>query len=132
MAYDWKDVLDIGFPRLDEQHKELFAISSELMDAIAEGKGEEELKATFDRLKAYTELHFREEEAYMKEIGFPDLEEHAAEHSLLLVRVNTLWRLIQSGEPISPKGVSLFISEWIAGHIMEKDARIGRFAKSLG
>jgi hemerythrin-like metal-binding protein len=108
---DWSDVLNIGLPILDEQHKQLF-------------------KDIFDRLKAYTKYHFKEEEAYMKRIGYPKTEEHSAEHVLLLMRVNTLWRLIENGEIISPKGVSLFVSDWIVEHIMDKDGQIGQFAKA--
>lgn len=126
----WTNELAIGLPSLDEQHMQLFAISNDLLSAITQGEGEAALKEIFDRLKAYTEYHFKEEEAYMEEIGYPDLSAHAAEHALLLVRVNTLWRLLQGGEAISPKGVSLFISDWIVGHIMEKDALIGKHAKS--
>ena len=126
----WTNELTIGLPSLDEQHMQLFAISNDLLNAITRGEGEAVLKEIFDRLKAYTEYHFKEEEAYMEKIGYPELDAHAAEHALLLVRVNTLWRLLQGGESISPKGVSLFISDWIVGHIMERDAQIGKYAKS--
>lgn len=127
----WTEVLNIGLPELDEQHKRLFAISDDLLNAIGNGHGEDALRETFDRLKEYTEEHFKAEEAYMNEIKYPDRERHADEHILLLTRVNTLWRLIQSGEIISPKGISLFISDWIVDHIMEKDAAIGKYANSL-
>lgn len=131
MGYDDRaKVLNIGLPILDEQHKRLFAIFDDLLAAIVEGQGEEILKDIFDRLKAYTEEHFRDEEAYMKEIGFPDLEAHADEHILLLTRVNTMWRLIKGGETISPKSVSLFVSEWISDHILQKDVAIGEYARS--
>jgi hemerythrin len=127
---DWSDVLDIGLPLLDEQHKQLFAIADDLLTAIARGEGDAALKDIFDRLKAYTQYHFKEEEAYMVSIGYPDYEAHKAEHVLLMMRVNTLWRLIENGELITPKGVALFISDWIVDHIMHKDELIGRFAKS--
>lgn len=130
MTYlDWTDALDLGLPLLDEQHKQLFAISNDLLDAIARGEGQDILKDIFDRLKEYTQYHFKEEEAYMKKIGYNDFDAHAAEHALLLVRVNTLWRMIKSGEHISPQGASLFLSDWITEHILHRDALIGRFAK---
>ncbi len=127
---DWSDVLNIGLPILDEQHKQLFAIADDLLSAIARGEGEAVLKDIFDRLKSYTKYHFKEEEEYMRRIGYPKAEEHAAEHVLLMMRVNTLWRLIENGEIISPKGVSLFVSDWIVEHIMDKDGQIGQFAKA--
>lgn len=128
---DWSDVLDIGLPLLDEQHKQLFAIASDLQDSIVRGEGAPALKDTFERLKAYTRYHFTEEEAYMTRIGYPGQSEHKAEHVLLLIRVNTLWRLIESGEIVSPKGIALFINDWIVEHIMHKDAMIGEYARAL-
>lgn len=127
---EWTDVLAIGLPAIDKQHTRLFAISNDLLNAIAQDEGKSALKEIFDQLKDYTQYHFKAEEAYMEKIGYPELSSHAAEHALLLVRVNTLWRLLQNGELISPEGVSLFINDWIVEHIMEKDVLIGKYAKS--
>lgn len=126
----WTDDLSVGLASVDDQHKQLFAIANDLLEAVESGKGEAVLKETFDHLKAYAEFHFKEEEAFMKEVGYPGISAHTAEHALLLMRVNTLWRLIQKGENISPKGVSLFVTEWITDHIMDKDNMIGEFVRS--
>jgi hemerythrin-like metal-binding protein len=131
MSYpDWADVLDIGDPLLDEQHKQLFAIADDLMNAIARGEGEAALKSVFERLLAYTQYHFKEEEMHMERIGYPDRDVHTAEHVLLMMRVRTLWRLIQNGEIITPQGVSVFINDWIVEHIMHKDELIGEYARA--
>jgi len=127
---DWTTVLDIGDPVIDEQHTHLFAIADDLMVSIGRNEGNAILKNIFERLKAYTRYHFKEEEAYMERIGYPDLDAHVAEHVLLMMRVNTLWRLIENGEIITPQGVSLFVNDWIAEHIMHKDALIGEYAKA--
>jgi hemerythrin len=131
MSYpDWADVLDIGDPLLDEQHKQLFAIADDLMKAIARGEGEAVLKSVFERLLAYTQYHFKEEESHMERIGYPDRDAHTAEHVLLMMRVRTLWRLIQNGEIITPQGVSVFVNDWIVDHIMHKDGLIGEYARA--
>ncbi|MFH1913313.1 MAG: hemerythrin family protein [Pseudomonadota bacterium] len=131
MSYpDWAIVLDIGDPVIDEQHKHLFAIANDLMAATGRGEGEDMLKNIFERLKAYTRYHFEEEEAFMERIGYPDRDAHVAEHVLLLIRVNTLWRLIEHGEIITPNGISLFVNDWIVEHIMHKDALIGEYARA--
>lgn len=133
MSYpDWAIVLDIGEPVIDKQHKQLFAIANDLMAAIGRGEGEAALKDVFERLKAYTRYHFTEEEAFMERIGYPDRDAHVAEHVLLLIRVNTLWRLIENDQIITPDGVSLFINDWIVEHIMHKDALIGEYARARG
>jgi len=125
----WTDDVCIGLTVIDEQHKTLFAIAAELVEAIEQDKGEEALQHTFDRLKAYTHYHFKEEEAYMSEINYPQLKEHAAQHAVLLVRVNMLWQMLRKGEKVSPEGASTFLQEWISTHIMQDDAKIGRFVQ---
>jgi len=127
----WNDELDVGQPLIDEQHRNLFAIANDLIDAINAGKGEATLEAIFIRLREYTEYHFKAEEKYMKEIEYPKLGAHAAQHAILLLRVGTLQNMIRNGESISPEGVSIFMRDWITQHIMEEDADIGEFAQSL-
>ena len=128
-TFKWTERLSVGDERIDSQHKQLFAIAGELVDAVAEGHGEETLKETFKRLKDYTEGHFNDEEDYMRELGFPDLELHAAEHALMFMRVRSLWNMIQEDKDISAAGVAGFLEDWIADHIMKKDVRVGAFAR---
>lgn len=125
----WDKSLHIGLLELDEQHKILFNIANDLIAAIDNGDGEAALKNTFDRLKTYTENHFSAEEAYMKKIGYPDLDSHSSEHALLLIRTNTLRKMLKDGHSLSAQGASRFVTEWIVDHIMESDKKIGTFAK---
>lgn len=125
----WTEDISVNLDVIDQQHKTLFDIATELVTAIEQDKGEETLQHTFDRLKAYTHYHFKEEEAYMKEINYPHYKEHAAQHAVLLVRVNMLWQMLRNGKKISPEGAATFIHEWISSHIMHDDAKIGRFAR---
>lgn len=127
---DWTDVLDIGLPTINDQHKEMFAISNDLLEAIARGEGKNALVDAFDRLKKYTEYHFKEEEAYMRSVGYPDMDQHAKEHSELLISVNRLRKRLASGEDVSPEEGADFISDWIINHIMHSDSKIGIHAKS--
>lgn len=126
----WTEDLHVGHETIDEQHKQLFSIAADLVQAIEEGRGEAMLKEIFSRLKEYTQYHFKEEEAYMQEIGYPQADAHAAQHAILIIRVGTLKRLIESGEPISPAGVGLFLQDWIAQHIMQDDVDIEKFART--
>jgi hemerythrin len=46
--YIWDDVLATGVAKIDEQHKQLFAAVNSLIDAIEEGRGNEEVKKSVD------------------------------------------------------------------------------------
>lgn len=63
------------------------------------------------------------------ETGLPEIEDHRSQHALLVMRVQTLWGMIESGEKVTPQGISLFLSDWIVDHMLEKDKKIGEFAR---
>ena len=125
----WTEDMTVGLPRIDDQHKQLISISNILIAATAQGEGKEALVDVYERLKEYTQFHFKDEEAYMEELGYPDLEKHKAEHALLYMRVQTLRRMIDNDKTITPEGTSLFLSNWICEHLIGSDTRIGIFAK---
>lgn len=126
----WTDDLHVGNQTIDDQHKELFAIAADLVEAVADGQGEAMLKDIFTRLKEYTQFHFKEEEAYMDQIGYPKRDAHAAQHAILIIRVGTLKKMIDNGEAISPEGVGHFLQDWIALHIMQDDIDIESYART--
>jgi len=127
----WTDVLDIGLPVVNEQHKELISLSNSLIQAMINGKGADTLQYLFDELKNYTVYHFSDEERYMEQIGYPHLEEHKVIHKGLIRQVDEFReRLLGSG--VSPNEALDFINEWIIAHIVKTDVKIGLFAKSNG
>ncbi len=127
----WTGKMTVGLPRIDDQHKQLITIANVLIAAIAQGEGQDALVDVFERLKEYTDFHFKDEEVYMRELGYPDIEAHAAEHALLYMRVQTLRRMIVNDGTITPQGISMFLSDWINTHILESDARIGAFVSQM-
>lgn len=58
----WKDSYQIGAPRIDEQHKELFRVTEELVGAAQNGITAEACRKVIGFLKEYVVFHFRDEE----------------------------------------------------------------------
>lgn len=128
---DWQDVLNIGLPKLDDQHKQLIALSNSLIQAMINGMGEEVLDEIFEELREYTVTHFADEEAYMKEIGFPGRDAQKEAHRQLTADVDEFRvRLIDDGS-VTPNEALDFINDWMIKHIMEMDSKIGEFVKSF-
>ena len=80
MAIRWDPTLVMGVPELDRQHKEIFARLDSLLEAIRGGSSREEVGRTLDFLRDYVLTHFKAEEELMREIAFPGLPTHRAEH----------------------------------------------------
>ena len=69
MSIVWTPKLSVGVDRIDEQHKIWFEKADELFEAGKQKRAKEYIVTMFDFLDDYTKQHFRDEEAYMEEIG---------------------------------------------------------------
>lgn len=125
----WHDSYATGIPIIDDQHKELFKAINGVHDAFAEGKPMAEVRPLMDFLMAYTISHFRTEESFMEEMGYPDLSRHQSEHALLLRKVQDLRGRINSEVPPNLPEVAKFIGDWLRHHIGEVDMGYSAYLK---
>lgn len=72
MAIVWTPALSVGVENIDSQHKIWFEKADQLFEA---GKPENPVAQMFDFLDDYTKMHFRDEEAYMTKINYPEIDE---------------------------------------------------------
>jgi hemerythrin len=115
---EWTQNLSTGVPVLDEQHKAIFQWLAELQNASVDQRT---LFGVYviTRLKHYMREHFATEEAMMKAAGYPDLEQHQAEHALFRAKLEEL-QLKSISEDISTDTVS-FLNHWLTNHIAKSD-----------
>lgn len=125
-AVKWSADLSVGVDAIDNQHKQLFAIIGELQAAIAKGRGQKQMHLILEKLIAYTETHFAAEEAFMREIGFPEVDNHAIEHVQLVLKVRRFQDRLRRERITMP--VMQFLNYWLKNHIMASDLEYGRFA----
>ena len=90
MAVKWTPDLSVGVSQIDEQHKLWFEKANELFEAGKEQRAKDYIKTLLDFLDEYTKQHFRDEEAYMKEIRYPELDAQTKAHASF---VNDLTKL---------------------------------------
>lgn len=124
----WRDRFNIGVEIIDQAHRRLFAIVQKMMALYVERR--EDKFACVEGIKyfkAYALKHFSEEEAYMREIGYPGYKAHKRIHDRM--RYETLPELeralYESG--FSGETVRRFIgvcTGWLTGHIAIEDRAI--------
>ena len=61
---EWRDDFSVGVQEIDEQHKNLFKILSELIEATGPGNQEEKIDTLLEDMVDYAEYHFTSEQAY--------------------------------------------------------------------
>jgi hemerythrin len=126
---EWSDKLNLGVEKIDNQHQELVKLANNLLSAIQSHEAREVLDLVFKELREYTVFHFRDEEQYMEEIGFPKRGEHMIKHRELKDQVKQYQRDIYQKSEVSPSEVLEFLRGWLVDHIIYRDMEIASYIK---
>lgn len=124
----WQDRFNIGVEVIDQAHRRLFSIVEKMTDLYVE-RHEEKFACVegIKYFKAYALKHFAEEEAYMREIGYPDYLAHKKLHDKMRYEtLPELERLLYESD-FSTEAVQRFIgvcTGWLTGHIIIEDRGI--------
>jgi hemerythrin len=127
-SYSWASLLEVGIAEIDEQHRTLFRLLNELRAAADAPDAAQRQTAILAELDADTRRHFDAEEQLMRDIGFPDITAHVAEHQRLQRELDDCRAQI-----LDRKGAidfSAFIKSWLIGHLMTMDREYADYLNS--
>lgn len=128
----WAERYRTGIPSVDAQHQELFRVVARLQEALAGGQGEPALRRQLDELLELLESHFRDEEDLLRQQDYPELLEHAAEHTALLGELAHIKvRYERSAAPLASM-IATFLGGWLRHHISEGDFLYAKFLRERG
>jgi hemerythrin len=124
---NWDDSLRLGVAKVDQQHENIIRIVNRLDDASRDGRGAEVISEILDELVKYTATHFRTEEKYFAQFGYPDAETHQDEHAALTARVNAFANDFNNSLPSSRLTLATellhFLGDWWRYHIRQTDLK---------
>ena len=124
----WEDKYSLGVESIDEQHKELFRIANRIYELL---KNEmildkyDHIMEIIDELKNYTVDHFKDEEEYMKSIGYKKFLSHKVAHTDFLDKMGNIdVNKIDNGHNEYLLSILDFVCVWLIEHIMKEDKLI--------
>jgi hemerythrin len=79
---------------------------------------------------SYAEYHFANEEQAMKEVNYPNLEEHIAEHARLKDEAGKFQAIINNNFTEGSTEFYHFLRNWLVEHILGCDMKYGPYLKS--
>ncbi len=126
---EWNNRLNMGVPQIDEQHRRLLHLTNNLAAAIQEEVAQDILEFIIKELQDYTSFHFRDEELLMKDIGYPELENHTRAHNKLKTSVDDYRQQMEQGNEVAPQELLDFLGRWLIDHIIYTDKKIAEFIK---
>ena len=135
MAFiEWKDVYDVGFKEIDDQHKVLITILNELYDAQKKGTGQHMIANTLKKLAEYTIYHFDTEKKLFEQYKYPQMAEHLEEHDYFVNQVKDFQDELQRSNLLLSMKTMDFLKDWTITHILGSDKTFGEFVqrKELG
>lgn len=134
-TFVWDQNFVTGLPEVDGQHHVLVDLFNELSRSlfVSDASREAVLSDTFDRLVAYTEYHFRDEEALMQAQGLDrrHIAMHQNLHHQFVAQVNSMWS--QRGHMSDPAETFVgFLTSWLGLHILGIDQSMARQMAMIG
>lgn len=122
----WDKQYEIGIDVIDEQHKKLIEITSQLSELLENAQDGEDIYDDMVRiineLAEYTIYHFRYEELLFEKYNYEFKESHIIEHNKLIHEIQSLdLEAIDEDQITYGKKLLKFLISWIFSHIMGSD-----------
>jgi hemerythrin len=128
----WNERLSVNVAEIDEEHKRFSAMLNDLDEARAKGDEKDVLEGILIDLVAYAATHFRTEEKYFAQVGYPDTENHKREHAAFLKRTAAFLQEFEQGKIELTADVMQFLVQWWQDHILGADKRYSHFFNENG
>ncbi|MEO5360898.1 MAG: bacteriohemerythrin [Nitrospirota bacterium] len=135
MEIQWSDSLATGVDKIDNQHKEIFARISSLINLDIENmefeKREVELHKVLRFLGGYVIDHFKTEEEFMTRYHYPNYDDHKKEHMEFLKSYSALVRMFEKdgATDLIVTATQNQAVDWLVKHIKDTDQKMAYFLK---
>ena len=117
----WNPALETGYPEVDDQHRELYALVNDLNAAALVGVDDAQIAHILARILRYASSHFATEQALMELTGYPAAAEHIAIHSDFAGAAQELAASYQAGGGKTVLELARFMQDWLETHIKSED-----------
>lgn len=124
---EWSQALALDLPAMDDTHREFVQLL-----AAVEGAADARLTPAWDALIAHTDLHFAQEDRWMRDTGFSSTNCHATQHLVVLQVMREGARRGGAGEMDVIRQMAHELAGWFAQHAQSMDAALALHLRSVG
>lgn len=124
-SFRWKDDYKVDNLLIDTEHKQLFDIAFSAFEVVDDEKRNKKIKSVILDLYDYMKKHFNHEEAFMKELNYPKIEEHKLLHQNIINTLNQFVKELPSLDIVTfEKELARIIDISLVQHIILEDRKI--------
>jgi diguanylate cyclase (GGDEF)-like protein/hemerythrin-like metal-binding protein/PAS domain S-box-containing protein len=128
----WREAYCSGHALIDTQHEGLFRLANDLLDATLAGRPREDISSRVSSLITEVVRHFHDEEAVLAELGYPELEAHAARHGTLIAQALDMEQAFRNGAMTVGSLFQFLAQDVIAEHMLTADREYFGFTAQDG
>lgn len=126
--FEWNVSYNLGVAPMDDEHR-LIVEAMNLLHQVNESKASApRVQKAMAQLVQITKEHFADEEAYMEQMGFPDLRKHRHMHVHLLERLGQFHADVRASGVASPE-LFHFLKMWLKAHICGIDTQYAKYRR---
>lgn len=128
--FKWKDEYKIDQDIIDDEHRRLFTIAQKAISYNG-NQPKKIIKETIADLFDYMQRHFHDEELFMKEINYPQIQEHKQLHETIIQQMNQFIKsLAHMGVNEFERTLIMYMDLWLVNHIVYEDKKIVTFLEN--
>ncbi len=119
----WQEPYECGHELIDDQHRELFRLANNLIDAsLQRGAGAAQVATPLDELIAHVQRHFADEEQVLAALNYADLVEHQRAHAALVRRAIQMKSMVEANTVPLESIIRFLTQDVVARHLLGVDA----------
>ena len=133
-AFHWNKNFETGLNEVDTQHHILVDLINRLGELLHhDSDTTSDIESVFSELVAYTQFHFREEEAMMQSVGLDTrfIVSHINLHSEFLQQVEKMHASVKLQQLEVPLLMLKYLVHWLAFHILGIDQSMSRQVSAI-
>ncbi len=121
--FDWSTSYELGVDFIDTQHKKIFSILNDIINAQSRNANRAEIEEIIDDLIFYTKIHFNQEEKEMEDDKFPEVMEHRALHQEFTSKITKFREDFKNGVANIEMTVLEEWKAWLLNHVSVDDKK---------
>lgn len=130
LTIDWNDVMSVGIPEIDEDHKRFVALVHAFNDSIAEQMHRTNIRKCLQDILDDAVVHFAHEERLFEEWHYPDAGEHTNKHAQLTSLLEHIMaNTVNFGFDSEWIEVGLKVKAALINHILTEDMKYAEFCR---
>ncbi len=125
--FDFDAEFRLGIDDVDNEHIKLVDMLNTVHELLNAGKKSEARQYFNETLASYVDDHFANEEKFMRNIGYPALEEHRRIHENFRRSFRNQQPLLEASDDAAFRGALSDAFTWIISHIGKTDKKYASY-----